>query len=172
VWTLTDLGKPVVLPHKAVVRVVAFDPEGPHLATASLEKTVWIWDIISGKSVSQLIHDARVNDISYSYDGSYLATACDDGMVQVWNPVTAAELARLPHEDAVTSVAFRPDEEYITTVSSDGSLSLWAWQWGPEELTAEGCSRISRNFTQEEWKCYFPDEPYRCTCENLPPCAE
>lgn len=172
VWTLTDLGKPVVLPHKAVVRVVAFDPEGPHLATASLEKTVWIWDIISGKSVSQLIHDARVNDISYSYDGSYLATACDDGMVQVWNPVTAAELARLPHEDAVTSVAFRPDEEYITTVSSDGSLSLWAWQWGPEELTAEGCSRISRNFTQEEWKRYFPDEPYRCTCENLPPCAE
>ena len=30
------------------------------------------------------------------------------------------------------------------------------------------CERAGRNFTQEEWEFYFPDELYRKTCEMWP----
>ena len=54
----------------------------------------------------------------------------------------------------------------LATSSFDGMAYLWL-VWA-EDLIAEGCSRIGRNLTAEEWLSYFGDEPYRRTCPDLP----
>jgi hypothetical protein len=38
----------------------------------------------------------------------------------------------------------------------------------PEGWIREVCQRAGRNFTQAEWRLYFPDEEYRKICEEWP----
>jgi len=42
------------------------------------------------------------------------------------------------------------------------------WALHREDLTADACARLNRNFSIEEWVAYFRKEPYRCTCAGLP----
>jgi hypothetical protein len=58
------------------------------------------------------------------------------------------------------AVAARPsgDEIEISHIALD-----------PGELIQDACSRLTRNFTREEWDHYLPGEGYRPTCPNLPP---
>lgn len=42
------------------------------------------------------------------------------------------------------------------------------WLWKTDDLQAEACRRLTRNLTEDEWRQYLGDEPYRKTCQNLP----
>jgi len=42
------------------------------------------------------------------------------------------------------------------------------WLWKTDDLQAETCKRLTRNLTEDEWRQYLGDEPYRKTCQNLP----
>ncbi|MDT9337967.1 hypothetical protein VV11_000235, partial [Trichodesmium erythraeum 21-75] len=59
------------------------------------------------------------------------------------------------------------DGKTIATASDDYTARLWAT---PEGLIQEGCRRLSRNLTAEEWQQYINSdlETYQKTCENLP----
>ena len=37
-----------------------------------------------------------------------------------------------------------------------------------DDLIREGCARLSRNLSLDEWKHYLPDYPYGQTCPELP----
>ena len=41
------------------------------------------------------------------------------------------------------------------------------WLWQPEDLIARARTRLTRNFTLDEWHRYLGDEPYRKLCPNL-----
>jgi WD40 repeat protein len=58
------------------------------------------------------------------------------------------------------------DGRRVVSGSADGTARVWLWL--PEDLLEELCSRLTRNFTPEEWAQYLGDEPYRATCPNLP----
>ena len=63
-------------------------------------------------------------------------------------------------------VAFSADGKYVATASRDKTARVCLWR--PEDLIAEASSRLTRNLTYQEWQRYFPHEPYRKTCPNLP----
>jgi hypothetical protein len=50
--------------------------------------------------------------------------------------------------------------------SGNGTARLWLLQ--VDELIDLACRTAGRNLTRREWMQYFPGEPYRPTCPDLP----
>jgi serine/threonine protein kinase len=72
--------------HSQYVRGLAFSPDGRHLASGSLDKSVCVWDLETGKEVLRLRgHTAPVNAVAFCPDRVRLASTSDDGTVRLWN---------------------------------------------------------------------------------------
>jgi len=72
--------------HAAGVNWCAWSPDGSHLASASEDETVRVWDAVSGREVATLEgHTDQVYSCAWSpVDGTRLASASVDKTVRVW----------------------------------------------------------------------------------------
>jgi WD40 repeat protein len=77
--------------HEDFVNTVAWSPDGEWLATAAsffqderYLPCVYIFDIVTGKKIYQIILSAAVIDIAFSPDGNSIATISSDGLLEVW----------------------------------------------------------------------------------------
>src|SRR5262245_18325338 len=67
--------------HQGAVTAVAVSPDGKRLATASADRTVKSWDIMTGELVlTARGHTGSVNAVAFSPDGRRLISAGADGM--------------------------------------------------------------------------------------------
>ncbi|MGZ6366690.1 MAG: protein kinase domain-containing protein [Ktedonobacteraceae bacterium] len=113
--------------HTSRVTAVSWSPTGTHIATASFDKTVRIWDTAHGFSViTYRGHWDRVQAITWSPDGKRVASASDDGTVQIWDPTTGKQvLIYRSHSNAINAVAWSPDGRRIASASDDKSVQVW-----------------------------------------------
>ena len=66
---------------------ISLSPNGNTLASASEDKSVWLWDRKGGKCLKTLQgHTNWVNGVSFSHDGNTLASASSDQTVRLWDP--------------------------------------------------------------------------------------
>jgi WD40 repeat protein/serine/threonine protein kinase len=105
----------------------AFSPDGLHLATAGVDRTVRVWDAQTGKPVAEpMSHDEQVRSVAYSADGKLLITASFDKTARVWDAHTMKPLGpRLLHATRVVAAEFCSDGRRLSTVGTDGSLRVW-----------------------------------------------
>lgn len=61
--------------HSNRISDVAFSPDGRWLATASLDRSLRVWDLPTGRCVDWLAFDAAPTTLAFSPTGEYLATA-------------------------------------------------------------------------------------------------
>ena len=94
--------------HSYTVMSVAWSPDGACLASGSFDKTVRIWNPVSGESLKRLEgHSECVWSVAWSPDGACLASGSFDNTVRIWSgfpssdaleadppPVSTADLAR------------------------------------------------------------------------------
>jgi WD40 repeat protein len=116
--------------HTGTVLRVAFSPDGRRLALASDDRTVKVWDAVTGQEILNLQgHPDKVASVAFSPDGRRLASASEDGTVKVWDAATGQETLTLQgHTGPVTSVAFSPDGRWLAAGGRDGTkgiLRLW-----------------------------------------------
>jgi WD40 repeat protein len=138
--------------HTNYVETVRFTPDGQYLVSASLDKTVKLWNIAG--------HTAGVNSVAYGSDGKMkmLATGSGDRTAAVWDVTgTFPRLIHPPlrgHQDQVYRVAFSHDGKRLATAGFDKRLILWDIQSGDKLAVLE------KHADQLRDVAYSPDGDY------------
>jgi WD40 repeat protein len=127
---------------------------------------VWVYDISTGKKISQMEQPGVIYSITISPDNKFIATASVNKTARIWQISTGKEIVRIPHPGWVGNAIFSPDGKYLVTTAEDNIIRLW--KWSAPDLVAEACSHLTRNLTPTEWDLYVPDRPYQAICPNLP----
>src|SRR5205823_476073 len=105
--------------HTGFVTSVVFSADGKRLASASVDKTVKVWDARTCRTALPLKgHTNFVTSVVFSADGQRLASASSDWTVKVWDAQTGQEALTLKgHTHLVTSVVFSPDGQRLASAS-------------------------------------------------------
>jgi WD40 repeat protein/serine/threonine protein kinase/tetratricopeptide (TPR) repeat protein len=135
VWNAADgLDTLTLKGHNGGVYTLAFSPDGRHLASGRKDKTISIWDAVTGSRVSTLKAQS-LRGLALSLNAQYLASGSDDGTVNIWE-VTAGQ-ERLTLKGQAVWV-FSPDGQRLASGSYDGTVIVWHIGGGRETLNLKG----------------------------------
>ncbi|KAL6870987.1 hypothetical protein ACP4OV_014835 [Aristida adscensionis] len=120
--------------HSASVEDLQWSPTEPDVfASASVDGTIAIWDIRSGKEpcIAVKAHNSDVNVISWNrFASTMIASGCDDGSFSI-RDLKSIESGPLVahfeyHKEAITSIEWSPHEASTLAVTSeDHQLTIW-----------------------------------------------
>jgi WD40 repeat protein len=101
--------------HSDSVWTVAFSQDGQLLASGSRDRTIKLWDPITGAVKHTLEgHSDWLRAVAFSQDGQFLASGSQDKTIKLWDPITGNLKHTLEgHSDWVQSVAFSQDSSGI-----------------------------------------------------------
>lgn len=111
----------------AIIYAVAFSPDGKHIVSGGVDKTLRLWNREDGSVVMTFKgHRNFVNAAAFAPDGKTLASGGEEGAVKLWNVEDGSCLNTLKgHGDSVSSAAFFPDGKRLATGSTDGTVRVW-----------------------------------------------
>src|SRR6516164_1368944 len=91
--------------HTEWVRSVAFSPDGKHVVSGSLDKTIRIWDVETRQMVSGPFegHTESVHSVAFSPDGKHVVSgSCET--IRIWDAETGQMVNAEGHTEPVQSV--------------------------------------------------------------------
>ena len=128
--------------HTDAVNACAVSPDGTWIVSASMDRTLKIWDAASGAERATLTgHAGWVSGCAVSPDGTWIvsAGAFDDHTLKVWDAASGAERATLTgHAGSVNGCAVSPDGTWIVSASDDQTVKVWDVASGSERATFSG----------------------------------
>ncbi len=126
--------------HTDSITSVAWSPDSKRIASASLDKTVLIYDVAHQKDlVFYRGHTDVVTAVAWSPDGKYIASGSADKTIQIWDAASGQRVLTLSgHTGAVTAVAWSPDSKLVVSGSEDGTVRVWDAVHGNLMLTYRG----------------------------------
>ncbi|KAF8833678.1 WD40 repeat-like protein [Paxillus ammoniavirescens] len=122
--------------HEDWVRCVRFCLDDDKLVTGSDDKTLRIWNRMTGAVEVLRGHSDWVKNVDVSRDGKMIVSGSDDKTVRIWNR-ESGEMMHVceGHESWVSSVEFSPDSSRV--VSGSWNSTVWVWSVETGELAFE-----------------------------------
>ena len=122
------------------VMAVAVTPDGRHAISGSLDSSLMVWDVESGKELQTLVgHTSWVSAVAVTPDGKNVISGSADKTIRVWDIESGEEIQTLVgHTGEVRAVAVTPDGKHAITSSNDETIRVWDIYSGEELRTLEG----------------------------------
>ncbi len=114
--------------HHDPVWAVAYHPEGTMVASGSVDHTIRIWEIETGRMLRILRgHTDSVRCVAFSPDGQMLASGSTDRTIRLWNPKTGEFIRMLfgRYDHAVHSISFSPDGLMLARGNENKDIKIW-----------------------------------------------
>ncbi|HEY9830275.1 MAG TPA: NB-ARC domain-containing protein [Stenomitos sp.] len=129
--------------HKSWIWSVTFSPNPPTsliksgereaiglggiLASGSEDRTIKLWDILSGQHLNTLTgHKDAVFSVLFSPDGQTLCSGSLDGTIKLWDILTGECRKTLQgHRGGIWSISLSADGKLLASGSQDQTLKLW-----------------------------------------------
>ncbi len=135
VWRLTTEGIATVWQKETpFVIALAWSDDGKHIATASEENGVSLWDAQSGEQKAEWlkeVKDLQLTALAFSPTEPLLVAGGTAGensqhLLYLLNGQTGQVIAQSnEHKEPITCIAFRPDGRTVATGSRDGRIVFW-----------------------------------------------
>ncbi len=126
--------------HTSYVNYIIISPDGQKLISASADKTIKIWDLVSGQEIKTLKgHSSYVNYLAISPDGQILISASADKTIKTWDLATNKEIYTLNgHNNYVNALTVSSDGQLLASGSADKTVKIWNLATGKEIRTLIG----------------------------------
>ncbi|MBI4853694.1 MAG: hypothetical protein HY819_18020 [Acidobacteria bacterium] len=142
--------------HTDVINCLAISSDGALLASGSLDNSVRIWNLSSGKEIKTLIgqdaHNGAINCLAITPDSKTLISGSADGTLKLWDlPAGTLRKTLTGHTDEVNCLAISPDAKLLASGSLDNGIKLWSLPGGDElkEIKEHAGSIWSLNFSPD-----------------------
>lgn len=115
----------------------AISPDGRYLLSGSLDTTMKLWEISTGREIRTFKgHPESVNAVAFSPDGQF-AISGSGKAVRLWDIFTGRVIRTFTgHPDTVKSVSFSPDGRFVL-VGCGRTVKLWDVSTGQDLKTYE-----------------------------------
>ncbi|KAI9207434.1 WD40-repeat-containing domain protein [Polychytrium aggregatum] len=113
--------------HQQLVNHLSFSPDGRMIASASFDKSVKLWDGVTGKFINTLRgHVGSVYQTTWSADSRIVLSGSKDSTLKCWDLKTHKIKMDLPgHLDEVFSVDWSPRGDRVASGGKDRILKIW-----------------------------------------------
>ncbi|MEE8146483.1 MAG: WD40 repeat domain-containing protein, partial [Longimicrobiales bacterium] len=119
-WEGTGGELPDLVGHRDLVYDLEFSPDGASLASGSFDKSVRVWDAITGEPAAILWgHDDAVRTLAFHPAGKRLASGSQDTSLRIWNGSGHGEVRVWNgSQESIGGVRFSPDGEHVLVGSA------------------------------------------------------
>jgi WD40 repeat protein len=113
--------------HTATISEVVFSPDNETVASAGVDKIIYLWNTRTGAAREMLRgHEDQIRALAFAPDGKTLASATEAGDVRLWDVAKARQTALFKgHKGRVLALGFSPDGQTLATGGWDRTIRLW-----------------------------------------------
>ncbi len=116
--------------HGARVGNISWSPDGRRIASVSNDKTVQVWDSLTGKrSFIYRNRNAAINCVSWSPDSRRIVFGSNDKTLQVWDVISRSPITTYQgHTGYIIAAAWSPASPDGTRIASGGvdhTVQIW-----------------------------------------------
>jgi WD40 repeat protein len=113
---------------EGLVNLLLLSPDGQHLAAASHDRTVRIYDLATREQDARLGPLRRpATSLCFLADGGYLATVCQENAVQLWDLETRSPGVTLwgPSNESFVGLVLFGESNHLAAAMADGRIRIW-----------------------------------------------